>query len=119
MTVRLQDRVRSAPPGPRAVRAAAGQGAPRGRRHEAARRPRHDAGRRPPVAELAPGGNVKEQKAGSEVWISKLFTQGVAHADEHFWSTLATIKYVGHDIEKNPVVLTRGPSQVGMTRRID
>ena len=45
--------------------------------------------------------------------MSKLFTQGVAHADEHFWSTLATIKYVGNDIEKNPVVLTRGPSKVG------
>ena len=54
-----------------------------------------------------------------ELWMSILFTQGVAHADEHFWSTLATIKYVGHDVEKNPVVLTRGPSQVGMIRRID
>ena len=54
-----------------------------------------------------------------ELWMSILFTQGVAHADEHFWSTLATIKYVGHGIEKNPVVLTRGPSQVGMTRRND
>ena len=43
--------------------------------------------------------------------------QGVAYSDEHFWSTLATVKYVGDDVEKNPVLLTRGQSKVESNAR--
>ena len=45
-----------------------------------------------------------------------MLLQGVSYSDEHFWSTLATITYIGDDIETNPVVLTRG-KKVDITSR--
>ena len=38
----------------------------------------------------------------------------MAYSDEHFWSTLATVKYIGNDVEKNPVLLNRGQNKVGI-----
>ena len=38
----------------------------------------------------------------------------MAYSDEHFWSTLATVKYIGNDVGKNPVVLNRAQNKVGI-----